>query len=498
MSGVLLPFFGSVAGRQGQPSPDELPSLNLWYNASSNSTDLGGVSTDNFSTAVVNGTSVSAWTDLSGTGHDANVTGGGGPQPNYATNICNGLGMVQYTSANSDNLDINPTSWINNLSGLTIYVLARPTNYAAQFPLASSQQSSGISYDGTNMQVGVDGVFGTTSAFNKDTNECHIFGMVFDGSQTATDTITQNYERLKFRINGIEQILTFSGTVGSTTGSLDSYLFFGGENRPGMTLGFMDGYIGEVMIFTRALNFAEQLGVESYLRQKWGTSSPTVTIESFTSIGSTSWTAPANVNLVEYLVVGGGGGGGNAYDNAGGGGGGGGMVLTGTLSVTPNQSYAVTVGDGGSGGINQRANHKGASGNDSIFSSITAFGGGPGGGSRTGGSPGVAQVSNVSAATGGNGNGGGLCGDGGGGATGNGTENTSSGGVGGNGTGSPITGVMRPYSWGGSGGCNTGPTNGLAGLQNHGAGGGGGSSPSFNSASGGKGGSGIVILRYLQ
>jgi hypothetical protein len=49
---------------------------------------------------------------------------------------------------------------------------------------------------------------------------------------------------------------------------------------------------------------------------------PTVRVLKFTSVGSTSWTAPAGVTSVEYLVVGGGGGGGNGYDTGGGGGGG--------------------------------------------------------------------------------------------------------------------------------------------------------------------------------
>lgn len=263
MSGIGLPLFGSVAGRQSQPEPDELPDLNLWYNASASNTDVNGSSTNNFSTSVVNGTSISAWSDLSGTGHDANVTGGSSPQPNYATNICNGLGMVAFTAANSDNLDINPIAWAQNLSGFTIFVLARPTSYSSQFPLAATNIGTGISYDGTSMKVGAAGATATTTEFSKDTTRCHMFGMVFDGS------LTGNSERLKFKIDGNQVDLTFTGTVGTATSASAGYFFFGGENRSGVTLGFMDGYIGEVMMWTRALNPSEVLGVESYLRKKW-------------------------------------------------------------------------------------------------------------------------------------------------------------------------------------------------------------------------------------
>ena len=105
-------------------------------------------------------------------------------------------------------------------------------------------------------------------------------------------------------------------------------------------------------------------------------SSSLFTIATFTDVGTTTWVAPPNVNNIEYLVVGGGGGAGNGYDNAGGGGGGAGMVLTGTLSVTPGQSYNITVGAGGAGGIGDqsttppgRTNAAGSAGLNSSFSS---------------------------------------------------------------------------------------------------------------------------------
>ena len=64
-----------------------------------------------------------------------------------------------------------------------------------------------------------------------------------------------------------------------------------------------------------------------------------------TTPGTTSWTVPAGVTSVEYLVVAGGGSGGSSYGTAGGGGAGG--VRTGTLSVIPGSSHTITVGAGG-------------------------------------------------------------------------------------------------------------------------------------------------------
>lgn len=221
----------------------------------------------------------------------------------------------------------------------------------------------------------------------------------------------------------------------------------------------------------------------------------TFSSETFTTVGTTTWTAPTGVTLIEYLVVGGGGGGGNGYDNAGGGGGGAGMVLTGTLSVTPGTSYTVTVGDGGAGGANARANNAGSAGNNSVLDSITALGGGAGQGSRTGGSAGAAQISNTTAPTGGTGTGGGFGGKGGGGATGAGSANSgTAGGAGGAGLASSLSGSSTTYGVGGAG-ANSGTQNGgTPGSSNTGNGGQAGGATSANSVGGGKGGSGIVII----
>ena len=215
----------------------------------------------------------------------------------------------------------------------------------------------------------------------------------------------------------------------------------------------------------------------------------------FTTVGTTSWVAPTGVTAIEYLVVAGGGGGGNGYDNAGGGGGGAGMVLTGTLSVTPGNSYAITVGDGGEGGANTRTNNAGSPGDNSVLDTITALGGGAGQGSRTGGSVGAAQISNTTAPTGGTGTGGGAGGKGGGGATGAGSANSgTTGGAGGAGLASSLSGTSVTYGIGGAG-ANSGTQNGgAAGSDNTGNGGQAGGATSANSVGGGKGGSGIVII----
>ncbi len=237
----------------------------------------------------------------------------------------------------------------------------------------------------------------------------------------------------------------------------------------------------------------------------------TLTRSTYSEVGNFTWVAPDYVTSVEYLIVGGGGGGGAAYDTGSAGGGGGGLVLYGTLSVIPGNSYNITVGDGGAGGIGtqisptQRTETNGSDGLDSIFDAITAYGGGGGYRSRAAnGAPGLGGSAAVilTAPTGGNGAGnrdGGESGGGGGG-------NTTAGGssnltpvvsrTGGAGLTSNISGTSLTYGVGGAGGIVDTTSNGSSAFNNTGNGGGGAASVSSDYKSGGKGGSGIVILKY--
>jgi len=239
----------------------------------------------------------------------------------------------------------------------------------------------------------------------------------------------------------------------------------------------------------------------------------------------TTWSdAPTSVS---YLVVAGGGGGGLSQ---GGGGGGGGLLQGSSLSVTNGVTYTVTVGGGGA--VN-------ANGGSSVFSSVTATGGGRGGsaspydpaspavqnGQAGGSGGGGCGADNNSWATGSGGAGtpgqgynggsgvgsgtawgGGGGGGGGAGQAGQNGQGVRNGGYGGSGAQWTVTGTY--YSGGGGGSANCRSGDGTAGPGGAGGGGGGdgGCTPSpgypgtTNTGGGGgatkSGGSGIVIIRY--
>ena len=253
-------------------------------------------------------------------------------------------------------------------------------------------------------------------------------------------------------------------------------------------------------------------------------------IHIFTSNGTFNCTEDA---YVDVLVLGGGGGGGKSDSStrSAGGGGAGGLIYEQNYLISSGNT-SVTIGSGGDGSLGlsgdggEVANIR--SGENSVFGSLTAIGGGGGGNGGagdgadggSGGGSGRNELSNVGSGTPGQGYNGGYGasgtvstsgGGGGGGASEAGSNGTSSvGGAGGDGIAYDISGTLTTYAGGGGGGRasgsggsggsggggagNSGGGDGSDGATNTGGGGGGAS----NVGNGGDGGSGIVIVKVLM
>ena len=261
------------------------------------------------------------------------------------------------------------------------------------------------------------------------------------------------------------------------------------------------------------------------------------------TVNGISSSTPAR-NTVGYMVVAGGGGG--SYSNGGGGGAGGfregrnvpidnftasplvANAPTNAITVTAT-AYPITVGAGGTEGPPGET-----PGGVSTFSSICSAGGGKGtcagnGGSggggkngQNGGSGNTPPTSPVQGTDGGNAPGSGgpgysSAGGGGAGCSGGPATPGSVGGVGGNGVSSSITGASVARAGGGGGTRDPGDIGGNGGTGGGGAGGrapnnpgtgcgvdgttnlgggGGGATSHCSGTAGGKGGSGVVYIRY--
>ncbi len=225
-----------------------------------------------------------------------------------------------------------------------------------------------------------------------------------------------------------------------------------------------------------------------------------------------AWKVPHGFRSIDYLVVGGGGGSGGGFDTGSGGGGGGGMVLSGQMTVAPDQTYIVIVGNGGSAGVSIRDpvyETAGGAGGNSQFGSHIALGGGGGGGSRSAGTDGLggaaANVVTYTASLGGLGGGnrvvastGGSGGGGGGNSSAGGNGRSGEGGEAGAGISNSISGSAVTYGKGGKGAVGDTDVNAVAGTPGSGNGADAGGATYNSDNNGAVGGSGIVIIRNRQ
>lgn len=224
----------------------------------------------------------------------------------------------------------------------------------------------------------------------------------------------------------------------------------------------------------------------------------TVVVQQFTTVGTTSWQVPANINRVDVLLQGGGSGGAHGWLNnadsviGGSGGAAGVQRYYSNYKVTPLSNITITVpagGAGGYGGVNSAGTNP-TNGGTAYFGSLFATGGiAPNNNYDSGGDNADYTAGGVSGGTQAGGAGAG------------GTNNAQNGGAGkyntitgtnvcrgGGGAGS--TGFGYPNGVGGVGG---GGNPGVSGVPNTGSGGGG----KFK-GTGGAGGSGVVIVRYIE
>jgi len=236
---------------------DSTTTLQIWYDGA----DISVFQPTNPS----DGQGITQWNDKSAFAHNANPTGGVSVRPTYETNELNSKSVVQFDGVN-DCLSINPIAWAQVLSGYTLYIVAKGSNAASgnwKRLIGTDTYDFSIVRNFNNGRFSVQHTSGyeAQSTVTVD-NAYHYLGVVFDG------TATGNANRLKFRVDGTQDTLTFpSGQdVGTTTGN-GTVLHIGclGGNQQ-----YWGGAVAEVLIFNRTLTAGEITNVESYLGTKWG------------------------------------------------------------------------------------------------------------------------------------------------------------------------------------------------------------------------------------
>jgi hypothetical protein len=194
---------------------------------------------------VVNGGTLSPWSDLSANAYHA-TQGTTGARPIYRTNQLTGLPAVDFDGA-SDNLE---TKMSASSRDETIVAVLRPDGASGTIAGASSNDGRTLTYDGTTDTFRVVKRGGATLGTSTGTVAAAAWGIV---------TVTITATTIIFSVNGVQQ----ASISNSTT-------FGGGKlTRLGGPGSFFDGEIAEIG-FAKALSLADVQKWEGYLAWKWG------------------------------------------------------------------------------------------------------------------------------------------------------------------------------------------------------------------------------------
>lgn len=197
--------------------------------------------------------------DHTGNGYNGTPSGAAG---NYnASNPTKTLPSLDFPNlyakdfdGTDDVINFGPVNEIGNVNALTMTAWVQ--RRAANSVIFIGKQETGVQ-DDINIELWSDGNiyfaisdngFSTGSVALNDTSWHHV-ALVFDGTQSG------NANRLKGFVDGIQQTLSFSGTVPALTPAMVTSFVVGQDGEFGGA--FADGFVDDVRVYTRVLSTSE-------------------------------------------------------------------------------------------------------------------------------------------------------------------------------------------------------------------------------------------------
>jgi len=242
-------------------NPKSIAGLGMWLDASVDSS------------LTLNGNTVSQWSDLSGNGRNAAMVTAA-LQPDATTRTQNGLRVLDFDGTKSM-LVHSTAAGVTNLAGAAIArnvpgvtmiaACAFDTSSSTQFLYHASTNSmpsrSAVVMSGGNILAGgrrlnTDSFASVGYAHNANAN---IISGVLDYA---------NSDAFIYQNGALQDSSTSFQTDGNSQDGDSASVEIGSTANSTSTR--LNGFIGELLVFQRALTTAERQRVERYLGQKWG------------------------------------------------------------------------------------------------------------------------------------------------------------------------------------------------------------------------------------
>lgn len=220
-------------------------------------------------TGVSDGDVVSSWTDISGSGLHA-VQATGGLQPIFRSSgafLPNGRPCVEFVQASSQYVRATFT----NTGNVTRFAVYQVKNVASQMAIYTynAGYELWVTTTSINQKLDVPNVAGVALVGAHFTLSG---GIWYAGTLSANGT-NSHTTYLNGAVDGV-------GTTAATTTS--AALDFGGRGWSG-TGKYLDGYIAEILDYSRILNGAERAVVHSYIQEEYG-----ITVSDYTPTAGTA------------------------------------------------------------------------------------------------------------------------------------------------------------------------------------------------------------------
>ena len=263
----LAPFRRPHFVSGGISSPLDISGCGLWLDGSDASTLYDATSGGSL---VAAGGTVARWEDKSGSARHA-TQGTAGDRPTRQTAVQNGKDVLRFDGT-SDYFGVAATTITNNVSGVTLFLVAKCTN------TTTVSQAGGVYFAsnaaGTRAAIFANPTTANTVSYGGrrldadalDRNDLsvthggtfHVWSAVLNYS-AATKQVYQD--------GTLGNNDTSFQTAGNTSATNSSVVNVGAVNATT----FWPGDICEVVVYDRALNGTERAQVEAYLKAKWGT-----------------------------------------------------------------------------------------------------------------------------------------------------------------------------------------------------------------------------------